>query len=212
MIARALAPLAVGVMRLAKDNPRPNLQHEAFVKSKTKAESAGVIAHATPHVYPPRKSTYSAWVANSRATESTLIVELRFINISSGREVREAKRQTITAKPLGTTEVLNGETPEEESTVLVIRLLDENGNCLSRDMDWPQPLKHLIFPTRGLRFQVDGEDITVSTERPVKGLVLLNTGVTWSDNSLDVVPGDPQRLTAQGLKGPLKYIYYGMSD
>ncbi|RDL42476.1 Glycoside hydrolase family 2 protein [Venustampulla echinocandica] len=212
VIARALTPLAVGVIRRNKHNPRPNLQHESYVKSKTKAESAGVLAHATPHVYPPRESTFSVWVANSGVTERRLTVELRFISISTGKEVREAITHAVVATPMGTTEILQGETPEDEPTVLATRLFDEYGNCISREMDWPQPLKHIMFPDRGLKIQVDGEYITVSAERPVKGLVLLNVGAGWSDNCLDVAPGDTQHLVAKGLKEPVKYIYYGLND
>lgn len=53
-ISRAMKPIATGISRKLKVDPRPNLQHEAFCKGKTKADAASVIAHATPHIYPQR--------------------------------------------------------------------------------------------------------------------------------------------------------------
>jgi beta-mannosidase len=58
-----------------------------------------------------------------------------------------------------------------------------------------------------LSVEVDGTTgkVTVSAERPVKGLWLSALGdgadVKWSDNALDVMPGDPQVVVAQGLNG-----------
>ena len=47
--------------------------------------------------------------------------------------------------------------------------------------------------------------MTVEVQRPVKGLFLYpckeDDEIRWSDNALDVMPGDPQVITAIGLKG-----------
>jgi len=49
----------------------------------------------------------------------------------------------------------------------------------------------------------DGESVALSTERPVKGIVLDVEGeeVKWGDQAIDLVPGDPQIIKAIGLKG-----------
>lgn len=49
----------------------------------------------------------------------------------------------------------------------------------------------------------DGETVTLETRKPIKGVVLDVDGedVKWSDQAIDLVPGDPQVIKAVGLKG-----------
>lgn len=49
----------------------------------------------------------------------------------------------------------------------------------------------------------NGESVALSTQRPVKGIVLEVEGeeVRWGDQAIDLVPGDPQMVKAIGLKG-----------
>lgn len=57
--------------------------------------------------------------------------------------------------------------------------------------------------------------IRISVERPIKGLVLDVEGkdAKWSDQALDVVPGDDQVVKVWGLKGrKLKARYLGSTS
>lgn len=210
-IARAMKSIATGISRKMRHNPRPNLQHEAFCNGKTKADAARVIAHATPHIYPPRESTYSVWVANDSTATPTIQVRVRFVSVESGKEVQESIEKTVEVKATGTTEVISGSTPEAEPTVVVSEVFNSEGSLVSHDIDWPQPLKHLTFPNRGLKVDVSGqEELVISADKPVKGLFFTNDGVEWSDNGLDLAPGQKLRVNAKGLKGEPKWIYYGM--
>jgi beta-mannosidase len=209
-ICRALKPVATGVSRRMKTNPRPNLQHEAFCNGKTKADAASVIAHATPHIYPSRESTYSVWVANSTTDVQKITVRVRFISVKTGREVSDPIRRTVEAKATGTTEVISGPTPEEEPTVVVSEVFDPEGNLISHDVDWTQPLKHLTFPERHLNVHVEGESVVVSVDKPVKGLFFTNDRVEWGDNGLDIVPGQKLKIKAKGLRDDPEWMYYGM--
>lgn len=56
----------------------------------------------------------------------------------------------------------------------------------------------------------DGETLTLSCERPIKGVILdvedrssdVEVGeVKWSDQAIDMMPGDDQTVVAKGLKG-----------
>lgn len=213
IIARAMEPVAVGVLRRTKVNLRPNLQHEAFVKSKTKAGAAGVIAHATPHLYEPTGATYSAWAVNATTEPITLKAELRFISVATGQEVVESLQKEVTIKPLGTTEIFAADVPELEPLVLAARLFRQDGTVVAREADWPQPLKHLTFPNRCLEVVEDGDEVTVRTRRPVKGLTFQNgNSQGWSDNCLDVMPGDEQRIRRGDTRQETKWIYYGQKD
>lgn len=83
------------------------------------------------------------------------------------------------------------------------RLIGSDREVLARFADWPQPYRYLAIPDPALSIAVDGEAITLSVQRPVKGLFLtvveVGEEVKWSDNALDVVPGDPQTIIAKGL-------------
>lgn len=50
---------------------------------------------------------------------------------------------------------------------------------------------------------LDGESVTLSTKKPIKGLILDADGddVRWSDQALDLVPDDPQVVRAIALNG-----------
>jgi len=123
--------------------------------------------------------------------------------------------------------------------VVSARLLDvDSGEVLGRFSNWPEPFKYLTFPTPqevalkldvspihsmaaegdlGVDFGRGGlysscDAIRVGVERPIKGLVLDVEGedAKWSDQALDVVPGDDQVVRVWNLKGrDLKARYLG---
>ncbi len=72
----------------------------------------------------------------------------------------------------------------------------------------PEPFKFIKFPPKselGLKITVgqDGETLTLECQKPIKGIVLDVDGddVKWSDQAIDLVPGDPQTIRAVGLNG-----------
>lgn len=74
--------------------------------------------------------------------------------------------------------------------------------------DRPEPFKFIKFPEvkdLGLKVEVgsDGHTITLSTQKPIKGLILDVDGddVKWDDQAIDLVPGDLQVVQAIGLNG-----------
>jgi beta-mannosidase len=82
----------------------------------------------------------------------------------------------------------------------------------------PEPFKYIHFPDPqdvGLEAAVgaDGESVTLSARKPVKGIVLDVDGdaeVRWGDQAIDLVPGDPQTVTAVGLGSrPVKVRFLG---
>jgi len=85
----------------------------------------------------------------------------------------------------------------------------------------PEPFKYLAFPTPedvSLKLDVSSTEdegfdaIRVGVERPIKGLVLDVEGedAKWSDQALDVVPGDDQVVRVWNLQGrELKARYLG---
>ena len=57
----------------------------------------------------------------------------------------------------------------------------------------------------GLQAEIgkDGESVTLSCCKPIKGIVLDAEGnyVRWSNQAVDLVPGDPQTVRGVGLGG-----------
>ena len=153
---------------------------------------------------------------SSKLKETTATVELRYISIKSGKEIKNPIiKKDVKIVPNGTTNIMDGviDNVKEEDHVLSARLLVD-GKVVARDMDWPQPLKYLSFEDRGLEISFDGyASIRVRTEKPVKGLVFEEReGVLLSDSGIDVAPGDEQVIKVKQFRsggGPLSWRYLG---
>lgn len=94
------------------------------------------------------------------------------------------------------------------SVIAYARLVDGK-TVLARYADWPQPYRSLEVPDPGLTVVVQGEVVSVQVRRPVKGLMLSVEGdgadeVVWTDNYLDIVPGDGREVVARGLNGRMR--------
>ncbi|OJD30138.1 glycoside hydrolase family 2 protein [Diplodia corticola] len=187
---RVLAPIAVAVKRAHHD-------------------------WSVVHARPAKTSEWELWVSSSRTAAVRATVELRFISVATGSEIKEAVvKKDVTVVANGTTDLLSGtiDNVREEPHVLAARIwLD--GQVVSRDVDWPQPLKYLDFDDRGVSVVQDGSSIRVTAARPTKGLVFEEReGVLVDDSAIDVVPGDEQVLTVRGLgaqAAPLRWRYLG---
>lgn len=83
--------------------------------------------------------------------------------------------------------------------VLGARLL-VNGVTVSRAALWPEPFKYLTLPDPGLQVVQEQATLRLCVARPAKGVWLAaGDGVAWSDNMVDLLPGDEQVLVAKGL-------------
>ena len=170
------------------------------------------------------------WCTNSTLEHNSAILELSFIDFQSGWEHRETRN--VLLEPNQTTEIISMQVPEPplssdsefadlepkrtmtHTVVISARLLDrETKRVLSRIADWPQSYRFIDFPDPGLNVRVVDEIITVSAERPVKGLIFSiaeEADVKWSDNGIDVIPGDPQEIIAEGIGNRrLRLAYMG---
>jgi len=167
------------------------------------------------HARVPKTSEYEVWVASQSLKKVVATVELRYISIKTGKEIKETiMKHDIELVPNGTTDVLSGtiDNRNEEPHVLAVRIW-VNGEIVSRDVDWPQPLKYLDFEDRGLEVTPKGDTIVVKADKPTKGLVFEErAGVLIHDSAIDVVPGDEQIIKVRGLgkqDEPLKWRYLG---
>ncbi|OOF90956.1 glycoside hydrolase family 2 protein [Aspergillus carbonarius ITEM 5010] len=195
-VARVLNPVAVGVRR----------EHHDW---------------SITHAQPPRASKFELWIASSLQEELSGKVELRFLSVDTGHEIRERiVREDVKIVPNGTTNIITDgvidHTVDSEPHVLAARLW-MNGDIVARDVDWPQPFKYLDFSDRGLEVvrtsqTPDQQTFRISTQKPVKCLVFEERdGIRPSDSAMDIVPGDDQTVTVTGLRPDetLKYKFLG---
>lgn len=144
--------------------------------------------------------------------------------MNTGSEVRDSiVRENVRVTTNGTTDVIVDGLIDysiyPDPHVLAARVWIGD-RIVSRDVDWPQPLKYLDFSDRGLEVETGlvepstgtcKSEMTVRAKKPVKCLAFEERdGVRLGDNAVDVVPGDEQVVVATGLKredGPLKWKY-----
>ena len=167
------------------------------------------------HARPAKTSAWELWVASSSTTELKATVELRYISISTGKEIKgKDVLADVRLEANGTTPLLTGtiDNEKEEPHVLAARIWVD-GTLVSRDIDWPQPLKYLDFSDRGVEVERKGSEIHVRAAKPTKGLVFEEReGVLVDDSALDVVPGDEQVVRVRGLTEgdpDLGWLYLG---
>jgi len=146
-------------------------------------------------------------------------VKLEVTSFDLESEWKDKWSTDVILAPNSSTELFKGNLPGQPSRtkasevpkaiVVSARLLDVgNGTVLARYSNWPEPFKFINFPAAkdlGLQVTVrpDRESITLSTHKPIKGLILDVDGddVKWSDQAIDLVPDDPQVVHAIGLRG-----------
>jgi beta-mannosidase len=162
------------------------------------------------------------WVASSRQEVLHGTVELRFLSVVTGKDLRAPAVFTdMTIAPNGSSDITSGvidHVTEPEPHVLSARLWVD-GQIVARDVDWPQPLKYLDFSDRGLEVKQQpgasaGQQLLIiSARKPVKCLVFEEReNVRLSDSAIDLVPGDEQvvEITGLGASDPLLgYRYLG---
>jgi len=162
------------------------------------------------------------WGTNSTLAEKKAVLDVTSFDLHNDDWVDKWSKD-VTLLPNQSTELWKGEVPGQakrtktsdvpKTIVVSARLLDaSSGEVLGRYSNWPEPFKYITFPTPdtvGLKVSVTttaagGEAVELSTKKPIKGIVLdvpSNEEVVWGDQGIDLVPGDPQVVSAVGLKG-----------
>jgi beta-mannosidase len=72
--------------------------------------------------------------------------------------------------------------------------LDGDGAELARDCAWTEPFKFYSLAGACLQIGVEGGRLRLQADRPVKGLWLQARGVSFADNFIDLMPGEPRWL------------------
>jgi beta-mannosidase len=87
----------------------------------------------------------------------------------------------------------------DEPVVAELLALDrQDGRELARDCAWTEPFKFYRLGGARLRIERDGDGLSLSTDRPVKGLWLQPAGAVLADNFIDLFPGSPRHVGVAG--------------
>lgn len=207
-IRRALQPVAVGVARKFHDwTARP---------------ADGLWRRNTGHIDPWKAVMdveFDAWVVSSSTEPVTGNLVVRFVSIRTGEEVGERIEREVQVRPNGCTEVLvgckfdwDGAAVAEPEHFVIQASLWVDGEQVSSDTSWPDPLKYLDFSDRGVRVSYISQGLAeISVEKPVKGFVFAERqGVEVSDNGFDLIPGDqPKLVRIEGEVSELPWTFVG---
>ncbi|KAJ5810706.1 Glycoside hydrolase family 2 immunoglobulin-like beta-sandwich [Penicillium pulvis] len=195
-VKRVLNPIAVGVQR----------EHHDW---------------SVVHAQPALTSQYELWVVSNKSENVRGTVELRFISIETGKEIRPpVVRRDVLIAGNGTTNIITDgiidHVAESDPHVLAARVW-VNDELVARDVDWPQPFKYIDLPTPLIEIKplspISNTDkirtVTIAALKPVKCLVFEEQdGIKYSDNALDLVPGDIQQVTISGFSKDISNLIY----
>ena len=140
----------------------------------------------------------TVWAVNSTTTPVEAELEVQLWTLT-GEQVAQERRQ-VTLFPNQATELSQLGFRRGDSQVLSARLI-QSGEVVARTTSWPEPFKYLILPDPEIKVErLDANTLRIQATRPAKG-VWLSAGdnVQWSDNMLDLIPGDAQTIKVNGL-------------
>ncbi|KAJ3922775.1 glycoside hydrolase family 2 protein [Lentinula edodes] len=158
---------------------------------------------------------FEVWGTNSTLAAKNVTLEVLYHDLHDPT-FKDGWTKAVNLSPNSSTEIFKGSvnalpprtTKSQVPKIIVVsaRLLDENGTVLARYSNWPEPYKFIDFPKDvgfSAEISADGESVKLSSKRPMKGIVLDVEGedVKWSDQAIDLIPGDDQVIHAVGLKG-----------
>lgn len=192
-IKRAIEPITVCANRVEVEKSRPNEFTDAYVVKETRLQ---------------------VWGSNFTTQAEQYQLHLQKFDVSGGAALWE-KTTDVTLPENRSTELFDEPIDEISSrTILLSARLTRGGKVVSRFLDWPQPLKYLELPRPEVVVNVQGDSIRLSSELPVKGLVVQvdDEKVQFSDNCVDLAPGDEQVINAEGLNGrPVSIMHLALA-
>ncbi|KAI9452082.1 beta-mannosidase [Russula earlei] len=156
-------------------------------------------------------SQLDIWGTNSTLESKRCTLQVTSFDLERP-DWRDRWEMNVTLAPNASTELWRGQVPGQpvrtRESEVPKTIVDEDRAILARRSNWPEPFKYIHFPdVRDLGFDItpmeDSESVALSTQRPIKGIVLEVEGeeVKWGDQAIDLVPEDPQIVRAIGLKG-----------
>ena len=139
----------------------------------------------------------SAWAVNGGLSAITGRLELTAWSLDGAAT---ATQHLAVSLPPNQTSELGAFTLDLSGDKVLAARLVVDGVVAARAALWPEPFKYLSLPEPGLEIARAGSTLRLRAARPAKGVWLeAGDGAAWSDNFLDLMPGDEQELVVDGL-------------
>jgi len=208
-ISRELRPINFGIYRT--DEFKDPILLPKGTDSKT--------IHSIPHLYGDKACKLDIWGVNSTLETLHIPIKLELFNVTSGKRVFE-KELNVTLRPNQSTEGLSVDITDynPNNVVASVSFKLPSGEILRSSADWPQPLKYVDFSNRGVNACVKAQAVSLTAEKPTKSILLDvegddDSGLEWSDNGFDIMPGESVKVVARGL-GKRKVVvdWYGQKS
>ena len=189
-VKRELAPITIGLTRTVTKTPADKYTR-ADIKTVHKIEM---------------------WASNFSLARRTMGVLFKAWDVVTGKETySKSLHNGFVLEPNRSVEITNFEVPvlkkdtDEELRTVVAAYLIEDGKQMARYVNWPEPLKytHLQKPKYlKVKLSASADTVEISAEVPVKGVALAveDDDVVFSDNCIDIVPGETISVVVKGLK------------
>ncbi|GAA5527941.1 glycoside hydrolase family 2 protein [Herpetosiphon gulosus] len=139
-----------------------------------------------------------AWVVNGTVVAKVAIVQLIGYDLYGKLLFEQNIECELAANQANPIPNLNLELSEQ--TVVGMQVLVD-GMVVARASTWPEPFKYLPAYDPQISVTRLADDwLEISSQRPAKGVWLQTEAeIDWSDNLLDLLPNQPQRIHACGL-------------
>jgi beta-mannosidase len=176
----------------------------ALVDSELQAKPAyyltrRVLAPVTVELAKASPSQAVIWAVNGRMVPVEVELEVRRW-LLDGTLIDE-QRRVLLLPPNQSIELGQRAYCSQDRQIISARLIQQD-KTIARAALWPEPFKHLTLPDPEITIEwLDAQTLQIGTRRPAKGLWLSSSQpVQWSDNMLDLLPGDSHVVTGLGLE------------
>ncbi|KAK1547823.1 glycosyl hydrolase family 2 [Colletotrichum paranaense] len=188
-VKREMAPISIGITRTEHKHPKDKYTR-VDIETKTQIE---------------------IWGSNLQLKDLIVDLLVKAWDVETGEETySETVDKGFVLPENRSTEMAAFEVPVrqkgDEAKTVVAAYLIQDGKQIARYVNWPEPLKylHLQKPKSLKATLAEGGDVVeISAEVPVKGVALEaeDDAVVFSDNLVDIVPGEVVKI---GVKGATK--------
>lgn len=143
-------------------------------------------------------ATIEAWVVNGTIESKLATIQLTSYDLHGRLLFDQNVEYELAANQANPIPSLNLDLTEQ-SVVGMQVLID--GVVVARASAWPEPFKYLPAYDPQISVTHLADDwLEISSQRPAKGVWLQTAAeINWSDNLLDLLPNQPQRIQACGL-------------
>ncbi|KAJ3041625.1 hypothetical protein HDV00_008901 [Rhizophlyctis rosea] len=224
-VKRALRPVSVGVLRTVRKNRPTDRPRQFYEFGGFRSMGASVETWVSSSEVEGRDVRVVIEFRNLQDAEWCIAREMDVSLVGNGcteilemdmREPPNKEEENDDANAWGD----DRDPPSTRTHTVVCHAVvidSTTKKVISTHTDWPQPHKYTNFPAPNftITFDAHSETLAISAERPCKGLVFDlavredrrrddDVDVKWSDNCLDLWPGEEAVVCGEGLAKILK--------